>query len=341
MTASATQTPLLRMENVTKHFPAQKGFFEQLQWQNGRLSRVRQVVHAVNGVDLDIARGETLALVGESGCGKSTLAKTIIGLHAPTRGKIYYDEQEIGGLRGRARRTYQKRIQIVFQDPFSSLNPRKTVLDIVGQPMRVHGIADSRGLRQSVLDLMAQVGLDPAFISRYPHQFSGGQRQRIGIARALACRPELVIGDEPISALDVSVQAQILNLMMDLQEKFNLTYLFVSHDLSVVKHISSRVAVMYLGFIVESADTDDIFSAPNHPYTQLLFSAIPTLDDLTFKQAPGLAEGEAPTPIDLPGGCPFHPRCIHKMPRCQIERPRLTTIAPGRQAACHMNEESL
>ncbi len=336
MTASATQTPLLRMKDVTKHFPVQKGFFEQLQWQNGRLGRVRQVVHAVNGVSLDIARGETLALVGESGCGKSTLAKTIIGLHAPTRGKIYYDDQEIGGLRGRARRAYQKRIQIVFQDPFSSLNPRKTVLDIVGQPMRVHGIADSRGLRQAVLDLMAQVGLDPAFISRYPHQFSGGQRQRIGIARALACRPELVIGDEPISALDVSVQAQILNLMMDLQEKFNLTYLFVSHDLSVVKHISSRVAVMYLGFIVESAATDDIFSTPNHPYTQLLFSAIPTLDDLTFKETPGLSEGETPTPIDLPSGCPFHPRCIHKMPRCQIDRPRLTTIAPGRQSACHL-----
>jgi ABC-type oligopeptide transport system ATPase subunit len=270
-------TPLLRIDNLEKHFPVQKNFFEQLQLREGRIRRIRQLVHAVNGVSLTIDRGETLALVGESGCGKSTLAKTIIGLHAPTSGTIWYGDEEIGGLNRSDRRRYQKHIQIVFQDPFSSLNPRKKVMEIVGRPMLVHGIAKGRAVRQNVLDLLAKVGLDPDYADRYPHQFSGGQRQRIGIARALACSPELIIADEPISALDVSIQAQILNLMMDLQDEFALTYLFVSHDLSVVKHISTRVAVMYLGFIVETADTDSIFAGPNHPYTQLLFSAIPTL----------------------------------------------------------------
>ena len=333
-----TNHSLLRVENLTKHFLVQKNIFEQLRWQEGRIQRVRQVVHAVNGVSLSIAKGETLALVGESGCGKSTLAKTVIGLHQPTAGKVFYGQDEIGGLSGRRRLPYQRRIQIIFQDPFSSLNPRKTVMEIVGRPMLLHGITDQAGLREAVQDILAQVGLDAAYASRYPHQFSGGQRQRIGIARALACRPELVIGDEPISALDVSIQAQILNLMMDLQEKFDLTYLFVSHDLSVVKHISTRVAVMYLGFIVESADTEEIFARPNHPYTQLLFSAIPTLDKLDFNEAAGLAEGEVPTPIDLPSGCPFHPRCPHRMDRCTKERPTLKEISPGRWSACHLNE---
>jgi oligopeptide/dipeptide ABC transporter ATP-binding protein len=300
---------------------------------------VRQVVHAVNGVSLAIAKGETLALVGESGCGKSTLAKTIIGLHQPTAGGVYYGGDEIGGLTGRRRLPYQRRIQIIFQDPFSSLNPRKTVLEIVGRPMLLHGIVGKAGLREAVRDILAQVGLDQAYASRYPHQFSGGQRQRIGIARALACRPELVIADEPISALDVSIQAQILNLMMDLQEKFDLTYLFVSHDLSVVKHISTRVAVMYLGFIVESAATEEIFARPNHPYTQLLFSAIPTLDRLAFSEAAGLEEGEVPTPINLPTGCPFNPRCPQVMPRCRQDRPLLKEIGPGRWSACHLNEK--
>ena len=330
--------PLLRVDRLTKHFPVQKNLFQQLRWQNGRLRRLRQVVHAVNGVSLHIDRGETLAVVGESGCGKSTLAKTIIGLHPPTAGRIYFDDVEIGALTGKARLPYQRRIQMVFQDPFSSLNPRKTVLQIVGAPMLRHGIADRGGLEAAVTDIMAKVGLDPGYISRYPHQFSGGQRQRIGIARALACRPELVIGDEPISALDVSIQAQILNLMMDLQDEMDLTYLFVSHDLSVVKHISTRVAVMYLGFLVETASTEAIFAAPNHPYTRLLFSAIPTLDELTFNEQPGLAEGEVPTPIDLPTGCPFHPRCTEKLPRCAEERPVLVEIAPGRQSACHLND---
>ncbi len=329
--------PLLRLEGLTKHFPVQKNLFQQLRWQNGRIRRLRQVVHALNGVDLHIERGETLALVGESGCGKSTLAKTVIGLHRPTAGRIYFGGTEIGALAGRQRRPFQQRIQIIFQDPFSSLNPRKKVLEIVGRPMLRLGLADRAGLRAAVEEVLAQVGLDPDYINRYPHQFSGGQRQRIGIARALACGPELVIGDEPISALDVSIQAQILNLMMDLQERLNLTYLFVSHDLSVVKHISTRVAVMYLGFIVESAATEAIFAAPNHPYTRLLFSAIPTLDDLEFNERAGLAEGEVPTPIHLPKGCPFYPRCPQRMDRCGKERPALLEIAPGRRSACHLN----
>ncbi len=330
-------TPLLRIENLEKHFPVQKNFFEQLQLHNGRIRRIRQLVHAVNGVSLTIDRGETLALVGESGCGKSTLAKTIIGLHAPTSGTIWYGDEEIGGLNRSQRRRFQQRIQIVFQDPFSSLNPRKKVMEIVGRPMIVHGIARGKAVEQKVLDLLAKVGLDPAYATRYPHQFSGGQRQRIGIARALACGPDLVIADEPISALDVSIQAQILNLMMDLQDEFSLTYLFVSHDLSVVKHISTRVAVMYLGYIVETADTDKIFAGPNHPYTQLLFSAIPTLDDLEFKETSAM-EGEVPTPIDLPPGCPFHPRCPHVMARCKTHRPALRQIRSGWKSACHLND---
>ena len=332
-----SNAPLLRIENLVKHFPVQKNIFEQLQFRNGRLCRVRQLVHAVNGVCLSIDRGDTLALVGESGCGKSTLAKTVIGLHAPTSGTIWYGDDEIGGLDRHARRKYQKRIQIVFQDPFSSLNPRKKVMEIVGRPMIVHGIASGKKVAPAVLDLLARVGLDPAYADRYPHQFSGGQRQRIGIARALACNPDLVIADEPISALDVSIQAQILNLMMDLQDEFGLTYLFVSHDLSVVRHISTRVAVMYLGFIVEMAETDKIFAEPNHPYTQLLFSAIPTLEDLEFKDSDTM-EGEVPTPINLPTGCPFHPRCPHAMDRCKARLPALREIRPGWQSACHLND---
>jgi oligopeptide/dipeptide ABC transporter ATP-binding protein len=329
--------PLLRIEKLEKHFPVQKNFFEQLRFNKGRIRRVRQLVHAVNGVSLTIHRGETLALVGESGCGKSTLAKTIIGLHPPTSGEIWYGDEEIGGLSRAHRRRYQQRIQIVFQDPFSSLNPRKKVMEIVGRPIVVHGIARGKAVERKVIDLLAKVGLDADYAQRYPHQFSGGQRQRIGIARALACSPELIVADEPISALDVSIQAQILNLMMDLQDEFGLTYLFVSHDLSVVKHISNRVAVMYLGAIVEMADTDRIFARPNHPYTQLLFSAIPTLDDLAFRETWAM-DGEVPTPIDLPSGCPFHPRCSHCMDRCRTERPALRQIDRGWQSACHLND---
>ncbi len=328
---------LLKVEKVTKHFPLQKSFFDKLVLKDRKIQLISQTVHALNGVSIGIRKGETLGLVGESGCGKSTLAKTIIGLHPPTSGRIWYGSKDIGGLKGRERKPFQKKIQMVFQDPFFSLNPRKKVLHIIGQPMEVHQIARGSEKKQRVMELLEKVGMDPAYALRYPHQFSGGQRQRIGIARALASDPELVIADEPISALDVSIQAQILNLMMELQEELDLTYLFVSHDLSVIKHISSRVAVMYLGYIVETASTEDIFSSPNHPYTQILFSAIPSLDSLEFIDGFGI-KGEVPTPINLPAGCPFHPRCPRVFDRCRSEMPELKKIAPGRFSACHLND---
>jgi len=326
---------LLQLEGLTKHFPVQKSVFEKITLKQGHFHFFSQIVHAVNGVNLTIRRGETLALVGESGCGKSTLAKTILGLHQPTAGRIFYEGQEISQLSGRSRRPFQKKIQIIFQDPFSSLNPRKKVMDIVGQPMITQGLTSRREKKDRVLEILAKVGLDPVYANRYPHQFSGGQRQRIGIARALAAEPELVIADEPISALDVSIQAQILNLMMEMQEEFYLTYLFVTHDLSVVKHISTQVAVMYLGFIVESAETDEIFTHPRHPYTQLLFSVIPSLESLEFKDAIPLG-GEVPTPINLPSGCPFHPRCPEVMEVCRHDMPVLNAISQDHLVSCHL-----
>ena len=335
MSARPNTDILLQLEGLTKHFPVQKSVFEKITLKQGHFHFFSQIVHAVNGVNLTIRRGETLALVGESGCGKSTLAKTILGLHQPTAGRIFYEGQEISQLSGRSRRPFQKKIQIIFQDPFSSLNPRKKVMDIVGQPMITQGLTSRREKKDRVLEILAKVGLDPVYANRYPHQFSGGQRQRIGIARALAAEPELVIADEPISALDVSIQAQILNLMMEMQEEFYLTYLFVTHDLSVVKHISTQVAVMYLGFIVESAETDEIFTHPRHPYTQLLFSVIPSLESLEFKDAIPLG-GEVPTPINLPSGCPFHPRCPEVMEVCRQIRPVLSAISPGHLVSCHL-----
>lgn len=327
---------LLKVEGLTKRFPLQKSIFDKMVFRDRKIQLITQTVHALNGVSLGIRKGETLGLVGESGCGKSTLAKTVIGLHMPTSGSIWYGSRDIGWLKGSERRPFQKRIQMVFQDPYFSLNPRKKVMHIIGQPMDVHGVARGQAKKDRVLQLLEKVGMDPAYAFRYPHQFSGGQRQRIGIARALACDPELVIADEPISALDVSIQAQILNLMMQLQEEFHLTYLFVSHDLSVIKHISNRVAVMYLGFIVETASTEDIFSSPNHPYTRILFSAIPSLDRLEFADGLGI-KGEVPTPINLPSGCPFHPRCTHAFDLCRKKRPELVEIAPERFSACHLN----
>ncbi|MBI5581203.1 MAG: ATP-binding cassette domain-containing protein [Deltaproteobacteria bacterium] len=318
--------PLLRVEGLTKHFPVQKGLLDRISFQGGRLALRSQVVHAVNGVNLVLARGETLALVGESGCGKSTLAKTIIGLHTPTAGQVYFEGQEISRLQGRARKPFRKKIQMIFQDPFSSLNPRKKVMDIIAAPMKVHGLVGKTDRQTKVYELMEKVGLHPAYANRYPHQFSGGQRQRIGIARSLASLPELIIADEPISALDVSIQAQVLNLLMAMQEEFHLTYLFVSHDLSVVKHLSNRVAVMYLGFLVEVAETEAIFLKPAHPYTRLLFAAIPTLDVLEFREG-DQQEGEVPTPIDLTRGCPFHPRCGRTQALCREMRPELTSLA--------------
>jgi len=337
LTVNSSNDPLLKIENLTKHFPLQNSIFDKMVVKDRRIQLITQTVHALNGVSLTIKKGETLGLVGESGCGKSTLAKTVIGLHPPTSGRIWYGSREIANLRGRERKPFQKKIQMVFQDPFFSLNPRKKVMHIIGQPMEVHRVARGEARKKRVMELLEKVGMDPAYAFRYPHQFSGGQRQRIGIARALASDPELVIADEPISALDVSIQAQILNLMMELQEDLDLTYLFVSHDLSVIKHISSRVAVMYLGYIVETASTEDIFASPNHPYTRILFSAIPSLDSLEFVDGLGI-KGEVPTPINLPSGCPFHPRCPDVFDRCRKEMPGLREIAPGRFSACHLND---
>jgi len=326
---------LLTVKNLVKHFPVHKTFLDKLVFKNGKFKIANQKVHAVNDVDLDIKRGETVSLVGESGCGKTTLAKTVIGLHNPTSGKVFYENREISNLHGKARKPYKKKIQIIFQDPFSSLNPRKTVLQIISQPMLAHDLVKKGKKAEMVLDILDKVGMDHDFISRYPHQFSGGQKQRIGIARALACRPDLVIADEPIAALDVSIQAQILNLMMDLQEEFGLTYLFVSHDLGVVRHISTRVAVMYLGRIVEMADTEEIFNKPLHPYTQMLFSAIPTLDNLEFTENTDI-KGETPNPIVLPSGCSFHPRCSKRTSDCDQIIPKNKTIGDNHSVRCHL-----
>ena len=330
---SASSTPLLRVEALTKHFPVQKGFFDRLTLRHGRLRLLQETVHAVNGVSLAIGRGETLALVGESGCGKSTLAKTIVGLHRPTAGRVFYDGSEIGGLVGPARRPFQKRIQMVFQDPFSSLNPRKKIAQIVGLPMTAHGVDSQAERRARVEQLLFRVGLDAGYADRYPHQFSGGQRQRIGIARALACKPELVIADEPISALDVSIQAQILNLLMDLQEEFGLTYVFIAHDLAVIRHICDRVAVMYVGKLVELAASEELFNHPRHPYTEALLSASPDMEEGTRIRL----QGEIPAASNPPPGCVFQTRCPRKIGEiCETVEPPLEEAEPGYFKRCHI-----
>ena len=311
----------------------------------GRIGRALQrmgwsvpapVTHAVDGVDLQIRRGEVVGLVGESGCGKSTLGRMVAGLLQPSSGEIRVDGQSIEGLDASARRALRLKIQMVFQDPYASLNPRLRVDRIVGEGARLHGLVDAAGFDDYVSAQLERAGLDPALRQRYPHQFSGGQRQRIGIARALAVQPELLVCDEAVSALDVSIQAQVLNLFMDLREQLGLTYLFISHDLGVVEHVSDRVVIMYLGRVVESAPTQDIFRQPNHPYTQALLAEIPRLDarHKTFTAI----KGEIPSPLAPPPGCHFHPRCPHAMARCRTEVPRLRGIAVNHLSACHLNE---
>ncbi|MBB1635554.1 ABC transporter ATP-binding protein [Cupriavidus sp. UME77] len=311
----------------------------------GRIGRALQrmgwsapapVTHAVDGVDLQIRRGEVVGLVGESGCGKSTLGRMVAGLLQPSAGEIRVDGQSIEGLDASARRALRLKIQMVFQDPYASLNPRLRVDRIVGEGARLHGLVDAAGFDDYVSAQLERAGLDPALRQRYPHQFSGGQRQRIGIARALAVQPELLVCDEAVAALDVSIQAQVLNLFMDLREQLGLTYLFISHDLGVVEHVSDRVVIMYLGRVVESAPTQDIFRQPNHPYTQALLAEIPRLDarHKTFTAI----KGEIPSPLAPPPGCHFHPRCPHAMARCRTEVPRLRGIAVNHVSACHLNE---
>ncbi len=295
-----------------------------------------EVVHAVDGVDLAIAQGEVVGLVGESGCGKSTLGRLAAGLHAPSAGERRWRGRRVADLPPEESRRVQLAIQMIFQDPYASLNPRMRVEDIVGEAPVVHGLVPKHARRGYVAECLQRVGFDPALMRRFPHQFSGGQRARIGIARALAVEPEFLVCDEAVAALDVSIQAQVLNLFISLRESLGLTYLFISHDLGVVRHLSDRVAIMYLGRLVETAPTAEIYARPNHPYTQALLAEVPRLEVRRKRFA--AVRGEIPSPLAPPPGCHFHPRCPHAMPRCKIERPLLREIAPGRLSACHLND---
>jgi len=330
--------PILEIKDIDKHFDISGSLLDQLKLRGGRITRQRTVVKAVNGVSLNVLPGETLSVVGESGCGKSTLARTVMGLYRPNRGEILYRGKRIDHLDSSAMLPYRTRMQMVFQDPYASLNPRMTVRQILEEPVRFHNPSLSRDeVADRVAEVMRQVGVDPVWATNFPHEFSGGQRQRISIARALVVGPEFIVADEPIAALDVSIQAQILNLLMDAQEKLGLTYLFISHDLSVVQHISTRVAVMYLGCVCELATARELFTSPRHPYTQALLSAIPRLGGRAGNHVK--LSGDVPTPINLPPGCVFHGRCPHADDRCRREIPARLTLPGGTVVACHAVEE--
>ena len=327
---------LLEVCELEQRFDVSPGFFDRLKIRNGRLNYQKSIVHAVNGVSFHIDRGEVLGLVGESGCGKSTVAKTIIKLYDPAGGRIKVNGEDITAYDYQKMVPVRKTIQVIFQDPYASLNPRLKVMDIITEPMAFVGEPVSKTeLREKGMALLKRVGLGEEHASRYPHQFSGGQRQRIGIARALSVEPELVIADEPVSALDVSIQAQILNLMMDLKEEFGFSYLFITHDLSVVRHISDRIGVMYLGFLVETGPTEDIFLRPKHPYTRALLSAAPSVYEKLHIE-PLAITGEVPTALEIPVGCSFQSRCPCAFDRCIQERPRLVSRESGRMEACHL-----
>jgi peptide/nickel transport system ATP-binding protein/oligopeptide transport system ATP-binding protein len=323
-------TALLEVQGLKKHFPIHRG---------GLFSRVSGQVYAVDGVSFSIGRGETLGLVGESGCGKSTVGRTLLKLLEPTDGTIKVGGEDITQLDAQAMLPYRRRMQMIYQDPYASLNPRMTAGDIVGEPLIVHQIGGTTAeRRERVAALFARVGLRPEAINSYPHEFSGGQRQRIGIARALALNPELIVGDEPVSALDVSIQAQIINLLMDLQDEFQLSYLFVAHDLAVVEHISHRVAVMYLGRIVEMTDKQSLFEMPLHPYSEALLSAVPIPKASARERKRVILTGDVPSPINPPSGCHFHARCPYAMPRCKTDVPALREVMPGHLASCHLHD---
>ncbi len=320
---------LLEVNNLKKYFPVKAGIFK------------RTVAHvkAVDDISFAVKEGETLGLVGESGCGKSTTGRTILRLLEATEGEVLFEGRDVMGLSKTELREVRRDMQIIFQDPYASLNPRMTVADIVGEPLDIHKLAKNKKERNNkVKEILENVGLGEEYMNRYPHEFSGGQRQRIGVARALAVDPKLIIADEPVSALDVSVQAQVVNLMQDLQKEFGLTYLFIAHDLSVVKHISDRVAVMYLGKIVELADKKELFRNPIHPYTQSLLSAIPEADPKKKKERI-ILEGDVPSPVDPPSGCRFHPRCPKAFDKCPVIEPEFKEYGDGHYAACHLLEE--
>lgn len=318
---------LIEIRDLVKHFPLKKGFF----------STKTEAVKAVNGVHLDIYKGETLGLVGESGCGKSTLGRLILRLIEPTKGEVRFNGVNIYSLGSNELRKQRRQMQIIFQDPYASLNPRMTIGGIVGEPLAIHHLVKTKKEKmERVVDLLKEVGLRPDMVNRYPHEFSGGQRQRIGIARAVALKPEFIVCDEPVSALDVSIQAQIINLLSDLQKKFRLTYLFIAHDLKVVEYISDRVAVMYLGEIVELAKSEDIYRDPKHPYTQALLSAIP-VPNPKAKSSRIILKGDVPSPISPPPGCPFHTRCHYQIVgECKTVHPELRELAPGHWVSCHL-----
>ncbi len=333
-------TAMLEVRDLEQRFPIGGGIIDRLRFDKGRIRIENKIVHAVNGVSFSIAKGEVLALVGESGCGKSTVAKTIARIYKPTAGEIRIDGQDIAALNPREMLPVRSKMQMIFQDPFASLNPRQRVRDIVAEPLleQTRGRAAKAEVTERTLALLARVGLNAEHAGRYPHQFSGGQRQRIGIARALSVNPGLIVADEPVSALDVSIQAQILNLMMDLKDEFGLAYLFISHDLSVVHHIADRVGVMYLGFMVENAPRDTLFSTPRHPYTRALLSAAPTIEEKRGVEEIELS-GEVPSALSLPSGCCFRTRCPFAWSRCAAERPALQAVGDDHTVACHLIDE--
>ena len=322
--------PILKLEGLKKHFNTTTG---------GAFNKQKAVLKAVDGIDLEVAPGETIGLVGESGCGKTTAGRTILKLYEPTEGKIIFDGEDITNLSAAKMKPYRRQMQMIFQDPYASLNPRQTVGTIIANMFDIQGITPPGGVENEVRGLMERVGLNPEHINRYPHEFSGGQRQRIGVARAIALKPKLIVADEPVSALDVSIQAQVVNLLEDLQNEFNLSYIFVAHDLSVVQHISDRVVVMYLGKVMEQADKVDLFNKPRHPYTKALLSAVPVADPIEGRKRERIMlQGDLPSPINPPSGCVFNTRCWKATDKCRTEVPQLLEIAPKHKVACHFPE---
>jgi len=332
--SAPSSTPLLELRGIKRHFRGKATLAERILAGIGR-GKPPPTARAVDGVDLSVARGEVLGLVGESGCGKSTLARVVTGILKPTAGEVIYDQRPVAELKGKERLDFLLKVQMVFQDPYASLDPRMKVSKIVGEALSVHKLRPKHEINAAVDEALTEVGLDLAYRERYPHQFSGGQRQRIGIARALAVKPDFLVCDEPVSALDVSIQAQVINLFMDVRERYGLTYLFVSHDLGLVRHISDRVAIMYLGKIVEIGSAAAIFAEPAHPYSAALIKAIPSAANRRRAFEP--LKGELPSPLAPPPGCAFHPRCPAAMPICREVSPNLAEIAPGRSAACHLH----